>query len=138
MSRHPRLVDVCRSGETRLTLLAAADVAVTAEIDCGNLPTPVKTVLATVLREGITNLLRHSNAERCEISMRQAGGRVFLDIVNDGVQANRAHSDDGSGIRNLSTRLAALHGQLVAGIEGDGRYGLHAWAPIDPVNAGPG
>ena len=117
--------------ESARSLLLAADVAVTTEIHCGDLPTPVKTVLATVLREGITNVLRHSSAERCEISMRQADGRVWLDIVNDGVQTNHAQSNGGSGIENLSARIAALHGQLVAGIEADGRYGLHAWAPID-------
>lgn len=113
------------------SLLLAAGVAVTTEIKCGDLPTPVKTVLATVLREGITNVLRHSNAERCDISMRQTDGRVSLDIVNDGVQVNHARSHDGSGIKNLSARIAALQGQLVAGIEADGRYGLHASAPVD-------
>src|SRR4029453_10781973 len=113
------------------SLLLAADVAVTTEIECGDLPTPVKTVLATVLREGITNVLRHSNAERCEISMRQADGRVWLDIVNDGVQTTRAQSDGGSGIQNLTARIAALQGQLVAGLEAGGRDGVHAWAPID-------
>src|SRR5262249_9687348 len=102
------------------SLLLAADIAATTETDCGNLPTPVKTVLATVLREGITNVLRHSNAERCDISMRQADGRVRLDIVNDGVRTNRTQSDTGSGILNLSARLVALNGQLVAGVEMDG------------------
>jgi signal transduction histidine kinase len=97
----------------------------------------VKTVLATVLREGITNVLRHSTAERCAISMRQADGRVWLDIVNDGVPTNPSRSQGGSGIQNLSVRVAALRGQLVARIEADGRFGLHAWAPIGPVNAGP-
>jgi signal transduction histidine kinase len=120
--------------ESARSLLVAADVDVTVEIHDGDLPTHLKTVLATVLREGITNVLRHSNAKRCEISMRQTDGRVWLDIVNDGVQTNRAQSDGGSGIPNLSARIADLHGQLVAGIEADGRYGLHAWAPIDAVN----
>jgi len=124
--------------ESARSLLRAADVDVTVKMDCGDLPTPLKTVLATVLREGITNVLRHSNAERCEISMRQTDGRVWLDIVNDGVQTNRAQSDGGSGIRNLSARIAALHGELVAGVEADGRYGLHASAPAEPVKAGPG
>ena len=116
--------------ESARSLLRAADVDVTTEINCEDLPTAVKTVLATVLREGITNVLRHSNAKRCDISMRQADGRVWLDIVNDGVQMNHTQSDGGSGIHNLSARIAALHGQLVAGIEADGRYGLHASAPI--------
>jgi two-component system, NarL family, sensor histidine kinase DesK len=126
-----RELSLDNESESARSLLLAADVAVTTEIQCGELPTPVKTVLATVLREGITNVLRHSNAERCEISMRQADGRVWLDILNDGVQTNRAQSNDGCGIQNLSARIVALHGHLVAGIEADGRYGLHAWAPID-------
>jgi signal transduction histidine kinase len=126
-----RELSLDNESESARSLLLAADVAVTTEIKCGDLPTPVKTVLATVLREGITNVLRHSNAKCCEISMRQADGRVWLDIVNDGVQTNRAQSDGGAGIQNLAARIATLHGQLVAGIEADGRYGLHAWAPID-------
>src|SRR5262245_13543432 len=116
------------------SLLQAADVDVTVDINCGDLPTPLKAVLATVLREGVTNVLRHSNAERCNISMRRADGRGWLDIVNDGVQHNRAHPNGGSGIQNLSARLVDLRGQLVAGIEADGRFGLHAWAPIEPVH----
>src|SRR5262249_21208679 len=135
------VADGCRElsldneSESARSLLQAADVDVTIETNCGDLPTPVKTVLATVLREGITNVLRHSNAERCEISMRQADGRVWLDIVNDGVLISRVQSDGGSGIRNLSARIAALQGQLVSGFEADGRYGLHAWAPTEPVKA---
>jgi two-component system sensor histidine kinase DesK len=128
-----RELSLDNESESARSVLIAADVDVTMNVDYGDLPTPVKTVLATVLREGITNVLRHSKAERCEISVRQAGGRVWLDIVNDGVQTNRAPSNDGSGIRNLSTRIEALQGQLVAGIEPDGRYGLHAWAPVEPI-----
>src|SRR5262249_51593379 len=133
-----RELSLDNESESARSLLRAADVDVAIEIDCGDLPTPVKTVLATVLREGITNVLRHSNAERCEISMRQAHGRVWLDIVNDGVLTSRGQSDGGSGIRNLSARIAALQGQLVSGVEADGRYGLHAWAPCETVKAGHG
>jgi two-component system sensor histidine kinase DesK len=133
-----RELSLHNESESARSLLLAADVDVTIEIDHGDLPTPVKTGLAIVLREGITNVLRHSNAKRCDISMRQTDGRVRLDIVNDGVQTNRAQSDAGSGIRNLSARIAALHGELVAGVEADGRYGLHAWAPTEPVEAGHG
>ena len=121
--------------ESARSVLLAADVDVTMEMDYGDLPTPIKTVLATVLREGITNVLRHSKAERCDISVRQAGGRVWLDIVNDGVHSSPPPSDGGSGIRNLSARVAALDGHLVAGIEPDGRYGLHASAPLANARA---
>src|SRR5262249_28270065 len=117
-----REVSLDNESESARSVLVAADVDVSMAINYGELPTPVKTAFASVLREGITNVLRHSNAERCEISISQAGGRVRLDIVNDGVEANRAQPDGGSGIRNLSARIAALHGQLISGIEADGRY----------------
>jgi two-component system, NarL family, sensor histidine kinase DesK len=128
-----RELSLDNESESARSVLLAADVDVAMDLDYGDLPTPVKTVLATVLREGITNVLRHSKAEHCEISVRQADGRVWLDIINDGVHTNRAPSDGGSGILNLSTRIKALRGHLVAGIEPDGRYGLHAWAPVEPV-----
>jgi signal transduction histidine kinase len=130
-----RELSLDNESESARSVLLAADVDVTIERSYGDLPAPVKTVLATVLREGITNVLRHSDAKRCEISLQQADGRIWLHIVNDGVQTNRGHSGGGSGIRSLSGRLATLHGQLVAGVEADGRYGLHAWAPIEAVEA---
>jgi two-component system, NarL family, sensor histidine kinase DesK len=128
-----RELSLRNESESARSLLLAANVDVTIHMNHGDLPTPVKTALAMVLREGITNVLRHSNAKRCDISMRQTDGRVWLDIVNDGVQSNRAQPDGGSGIGNLSARMAALHGQLVAGVEPDGRYGLHASAPTESV-----
>jgi len=133
VARGYRDLSLHNESESAGSVLVAADVDVTMDLSIGDLPTPVTTVLATTLREGITNVLRHSKAERCDISVRQADGKVWLDIVNDGVQTNGAPSDGGSGIKNLSTRIAALHGHLVAGIEPDGRYGLHAWAPIESV-----
>lgn len=112
------------------SVLIAADVEVNMVLDYDDLPTNVKTVLATVLREGVTNVLRHSKAERCDITVRQEGGRVSLDIVNDGVQPVQQHSDGGSGVRNLSARIAALDGEIFAGLEPDGRYRLHVSAPL--------
>jgi two-component system sensor histidine kinase DesK len=108
-------------------------------VDYGDLPPDVSTVLATVLREGVTNVLRHSKGELCEIAIRRddAGdGTVHLYIVNDGVTgpddggADRNGDHWGSGIRNMSDRVAALGGELVAGFQGDGRFRLCARVPV--------
>jgi two-component system, NarL family, sensor histidine kinase DesK len=122
----------------RSVLLAAdVDVQMLLEYD-QDLSAQVRTVLATILREGITNVLRHSKAERCEITIRQDGKQVQMDIVNDGVpQAppKRApHS--GSGIHNLSVRVAALNGRLTAGLDADGRYRLQVAVPLAGPTAG--
>jgi len=123
-----------------LSVLAAADVRVQVEMIEDDLPGPVRTVLAVVLREGVTNVLRHSNVGTCEIAVRRTGGGVSLDIVNDGVgaDAGRRPAADrpvlrqeppGNGLENLSHRVAHLGGELTAGVEPDGRFRLRAVVP---------
>jgi two-component system sensor histidine kinase DesK len=118
--------------ESVRSVLEAADLDVHMSIDYGHLPVPVSTMLATVLREGVTNMLRHSKAEWCEITVRQASGQVSMDMVNDGVSAARADParHGGTGIQNLSVRVASLGGRLTAGVEAGDRFRLHAAAPV--------
>jgi signal transduction histidine kinase len=134
---------------TARSVLAAADVRVRMEMLEDELPVPVRTVLAVVLREGVTNVLRHSRVESCEIALRRTGAGVSLDIVNDGVETpttgaavevsagrpepHNAVSRDtspGSGIGNLTHRVADLGGELTAGVEPDGRFRLRAAVPV--------
>jgi signal transduction histidine kinase len=119
-------------------VLVAADVQVRLEIEHENLPVQVRTVLAVVLREGVTNVLRHSKVERCEIAVRRVGNGVALDIVNDGVENGLPPKPEkpvrveaaGSGITNMSDRVAGLGGELTAGVEPDGRFRLRAVVPV--------
>jgi signal transduction histidine kinase len=120
-----------KESESARSVLAAADVAVTTDLDYDELPVRVRTVLAVVLREGVTNVLRHSTARNCDIVLRQGPSEVWLAIVNDGVAAGSRSSDGrGSGIRNLSERVTKLGGELDSGPEHDGRYRLHVTLPI--------
>jgi two-component system, NarL family, sensor histidine kinase DesK len=115
------------------SVLTAADIAVTMDVDAGPLPEAVSTVLATVLREGVTNLLRHSKAEACEIRVSCSGERVCLLVANDGAP-ERPYQDsspaDGNGIGNLSARAIALGGVLSAGRTEDGWFRLRAELPL--------
>jgi signal transduction histidine kinase len=112
------------------SVLTAADVDVQLELHCGDLPPPVLSVLAAVLREGVTNVLRHSRAKSCEISINETDGTVRLEIVNDGVHASTEPWTGGSGIKNLADRISALGGTVTAGLDQDGRYRLQASAPV--------
>ena len=112
-------------------LLCAADIEVTVRIDaCDELPTDVRVTLATVLREGVTNLLRHSKAERCEIVLSSSPRLVTMDIINDGLAATDRNSRKGSGIGNLTTRVCALGGSLDAGPTSERTFRLHAEIPL--------
>lgn len=126
------LDDECVSARS---VLAAADVHVTMDVDYRDLPVRVSTVLATVLREGITNLLRHSKAEFCEISLRQDATTVTIAMVNDGVPDDPVDSREdsgpgGNGIHNLSARVAELGGDLVADFQPEKRFKLCATLPL--------
>jgi signal transduction histidine kinase len=122
------LEEECRTAES---LLTTAGLNVLMDIDYGDLAREVSTVLATVLREGVTNVLRHSKGECCEIKIHTHEDTVSLDVVNDGVTKQNDRDKDGwgSGIRNMSDRVAALGGRLTAQYEGDGRFGLCAKIP---------
>ncbi len=115
------------------SVLTAADVQVRVAPGFGHVPVHARTVLAVVLREGVTNMLRHSKVERCEIMVCTGDAEASLDIVNDGAEdqtaAERSRDVTSSGIRNLSYRVGALGGELTAGVDPDGRFRLHAAVP---------
>ncbi|MEU2425301.1 histidine kinase [Streptomyces sp. NPDC007851] len=96
------------------------------------------TVLAIVLREAVTNMLRHSEVQHCAIGLERVGRRLRLGIVNDGTGPD-ARDDDrvpsvtawpaNGGLVNLETRLAAVGGTLTAGLRADGRFEVVALVP---------
>jgi two-component system sensor histidine kinase DesK len=96
----------------------------------GDLPPEVATVLAMVLREGVTNVLRHSSASWCAFSVSTEDGMAWLEIVNDGAAGAAGDSvDSGAGLRNLHDRVAALDGTLTTETA-DGTHRLLAAIPV--------
>jgi signal transduction histidine kinase len=112
------------------SLLVAAGVDVRLDLAAGELPAQIGTLLATVLREGVTNVLRHSKAEVCSITLQRCDTGVCLEILNDGVTQTPLPLIAGSGIDNLSYRAAQLGGTLCAGLSQDGQFRLRAEVPI--------
>ncbi|MEU4985659.1 histidine kinase [Streptomyces sp. NPDC021969] len=113
------------------SVLSAADVRVVARVRTGRLDRELETVFATVLREAVTNVLRHSRATFCEIAAERDAGQVRLIVVNDG--AAKGHRDpsphSGSGLGNLQTRLRAVDGSLSVEQDDDGTFRVVARVP---------
>lgn len=65
--------------------------------------------LGWVVREGVTNVVRHSRAMHCTITLSQRG----IEIVDDGHTG--VNPAAGSGLAGLSERLAAVGGTIEAG-----------------------
>ncbi|MEU8799159.1 histidine kinase [Spirillospora sp. NPDC048819] len=99
---------------------------------------PVDGALAAVLRESVTNVLRHAHPERCDITVTVQQGIVRLTVGNDGVIPPSYTGSDpgtGKGLSNLTVRTGALGGSLSAGTDGKGGFTLVAEIPL---NAGGG
>jgi two-component system sensor histidine kinase DesK len=86
----------------------------------------VESVLAWAVREGVTNVLRHSQASICSITAGRWDGHARLEIVNDGA---RSPVGEGSGLAGLAERAGALTGSAAAGRTGDGRFRLLVEVP---------
>ncbi|TMR31067.1 two-component sensor histidine kinase [Nonomuraea zeae] len=138
VSGEQRDLSLGAEAESAASVLRAARVAVTAELAHPELPAEVETVLSTVLREAVTNILRHSTARHCAISTSADGRTVRLRVRNDGARRSEARRGS-SGLGNLTTRLAALDGRLTTSVE-DGWFQLDASVTygeaLDPAGLG--
>ena len=85
-----------------------------------NVRPELQEVFGYVVREGVTNVLRHSRATRCEVRL----GDTWLEMRDDGRGAGDTAS--GNGLTGLAERLREVGGGLVAGPLPDGGYLLRA------------
>ncbi|MFC4085637.1 sensor histidine kinase [Amycolatopsis samaneae] len=126
--RELSLDDECLSA---VGVLRAAGVEVLVDRGPLELSTTVATTLATVLREGVTNVIRHSKASWCQLTVRAAGGTAWLVLVNDGVTEDlEGEARTGCGLRNLTYRVGAHGGELSAAIQPDGTHRLSVRVPL--------
>lgn len=123
-----RTMSLVAEAGSAASLLAAAGIMADIEIDCGALDEKVDTVLATVLREAVTNMLRHSSPRTCRLAASQAGECVTLVVANDGAPRSGVPYRDGGGLENLVARLEAVGGTLTVESQND-TFGLLAAVP---------
>ncbi|MFI6322166.1 sensor histidine kinase [Nonomuraea sp. NPDC050556] len=102
--------------------LEAAGATCVVEASAADLSPAARALLAWVVREGATNVLKHSTAKRCVITLREG----VLEMRNDGLPAWPSADDSGTGLRGLSERLAAAGGSLSAAPTDAGEFVLRA------------
>ncbi|MEV4438460.1 sensor histidine kinase [Streptomyces sp. NPDC049577] len=95
------------------------------------LPPQTAALLGWVVREGVTNVVRHSGAERCVIEVRGGQDRVHLEITDDGRGPVPGSGTPGTGLKGLTERLAAAGGSLTSGPESRRGFRLVAELPVD-------
>jgi two-component system sensor histidine kinase DesK len=69
-----------------------------------------ETLLALVVREAVTNVVRHARATHCRLSIADAANGWRLLIHDDG---RGGHFEEGNGLRGMRERVEAVGGQMV-------------------------
>lgn len=106
-------------------VLEAAGVRCETLLPGRDLPDGVAPVFAYVVREAVTNVLKHSSASFCEIIIRFTEQQAELSVRNDGV-AHRQAADPGSGLAGMGERLEAVGGRVTAVPAAGGQFLLTA------------
>ncbi|TDC03853.1 sensor histidine kinase [Nonomuraea longispora] len=115
------LVRALRLGQTdsgRATplpqLVAAAQVSgidVTTRIDLPDTMDDVSLVVSRVVQEALSNVVRHANANRCEVAVWQEDQAVSVRIDDDGTGLSAGHTP-GTGLTGMRERVEGIGGSL--------------------------
>ncbi|MGV0876306.1 ATP-binding protein [Martelella sp. FLE1502] len=108
-----------------LERLAAADIALDwrdSNKDGDTMLAPnIAYALRSILREIVSNAIRHSGASSIRLRFSTENGIALLDVSDNGSGLSPGCETNGNGLANLEARVTALHGTLVMG---DARPGL--------------
>lgn len=132
--RQPRLVNEVDSARQ---LLEAAGITCSLEYTEVELPPASDGVLAWTVREGVTNVIRHSHAQHCVIRIDRNLNTVRASVINDGNLRERSASAQGRqglGLSGLAERVTSLGGSIEAGpvrIPGEKGFRLNVELPIE-------
>jgi two-component system sensor histidine kinase DesK len=128
--RQPTLDEELASAQQ---ILEAAGIACQIERSVGVLPNDVDAVLAWTVREGTTNVIRHSHAKHCEICLMQESEEIHAEISDDGVGFSSPSDEtnvNGSGLSGLAERVAARSGKFEAKTPSGGGFSLRVSLPL--------
>jgi two-component system, NarL family, sensor histidine kinase DesK len=150
--RERRFVGELASARKALT---GAGIEASVRIGDDPLPPAAESVFGWAVREGVTNVIRHSGARRCDIDIQQLDGYATLEIRDDGAAArgrpgwgpagwgavrgaagNTAAGNGGqagNGLRGIAERVRAAGGTFEAGRPAEGGFRLTATIPLADV-----
>jgi two-component system, NarL family, sensor histidine kinase DesK len=101
------------------TALAAAEIEAELPNSTDEVPSHLRELFAWTVREGVTNVIRHSGATRCTVRL----GPDAAEVVDDGgagtapAGAVQGGAHTGSGLTGLRERAAAVGGTVTTRVE---------------------
>ncbi|MBK5508157.1 two-component system sensor histidine kinase DesK [Bacillus sp. RC55] len=106
-----RMITVEEELEQIKAILQAANIEleVKQEANSSSLSPIEQNILGMCLREAVTNVVKHSKAKACTVSILESQGELILKVEDNGVGLeNQSH--DGNGIRGMKERISLIDG----------------------------
>lgn len=111
-----RMITVEEELEQIKAILQAANIEleIKQETSASSLSPIEQNILGMCLREAVTNVVKHSKATRCTVSLLESQGELILTVKDNGIGlADQNH--DGNGIRGMKERIALIDGFVELG-----------------------
>jgi two-component system sensor histidine kinase DesK len=114
------LVSDMRGTKLEDELLRIQQILKAAEIDfvlygnakLTNTPLLVENVLSMCLKEAVTNVVKHSQATRCSILIKQKPEEVLVQVQDDGIGLEGNKKQQGNGLAGMRERLEFVNGSV--------------------------
>lgn len=98
--------------ETQKMIRAFAFCPIRLQYEIGTSPEKkIKYAFLSVLKECLSNIIRHSNATRVTVTMREHPALYQLIVEDNGMKKTRSH-ENGIGLQNIQERIGNLGGRV--------------------------
>lgn len=99
-----RVEQILRAAEIKFKLFG--------NLDDIHMPTLSENVISMCLKEAVTNVVKHSKASRCQVTISQDGTEFHLSVKDNGVGYNDGFSVHGSGLKGMQERVEFINGTV--------------------------
>lgn len=91
-------------------ILDAAGITLECEAKPPQFAPSEETVLSLIVREAVTNIVRHAQASHCRLDFQSNGGGTALVVEDDGRGGIRS---EGNGLRGMRERVESIGGKML-------------------------
>ena len=124
--RSPGLENVDQLAKT------AADAGIRVQVNWQGrrrqLPADIDLSAFRIIQESVTNVVRHSGSDDCQVNVEFRDAELAIEVVDDGHEHRTAGA--GYGIAGMRERVGLLHGHFQAGPRPEGGFRVEARLPV--------
>ena len=85
--------------------------------------------IARILREAISNIIKHANADRVEVTWSRDSDHLFVRVSDNGKGETLDGQGDGHGLRTMQVRAEDLGGRVDCRVLAEGGFVVELTLP---------